>query len=177
MSQRRGHAPGPKAAGGFSMMELLVAVLVMGVGVLGVTGLQLVSLQNNRDALLRGEAVQMAYDILDRIRVNQPSAGYDGVDMDDDPPGFVDCVAGACTAANMVTFDVGTWKCSLGGFNDHATCDEYRDNNIIPDDAVQPGLPDGDGSIEVNGAGVVTVTVEWTGFDNATQTIVINSQG
>ena len=55
---------------GFSMMELLVAVLVMGIGVLGVTGLQLVSLQNNQGSLVRAEAVQLAYGMLDRIRVN-----------------------------------------------------------------------------------------------------------
>ena len=57
---------------GFSLIEILVAVLVMGVGVLGVTGLQMVSLQNNRDALLRTEALQMAYDI-DRVD-NGPQA-------------------------------------------------------------------------------------------------------
>ncbi|NOX51847.1 MAG: type IV pilus modification protein PilV [Gammaproteobacteria bacterium] len=72
----------PKQAKGFSMLELLVAVLVMGVGVLGVTGLQMVSLQNNQDALLRGDALQQAYDILDRIRVNPgaavPGIAYDG---------------------------------------------------------------------------------------------------
>ena len=42
-----------KAEHGFSMIELLVAVLVMGIGVLGITGLQMVSLQNNRGALVR----------------------------------------------------------------------------------------------------------------------------
>jgi len=59
-----------KKIAGFSMIELLVAVLVMGIGVLGITGLQMVSLQNNRGALLRSEAVMLAYDMLDRIRAN-----------------------------------------------------------------------------------------------------------
>lgn len=158
------------------MMELLVAVLVMGVGVLGVTGLQLVSLQNNRDALLRGEAVQQAYDILDRIRVNQPSAAYDGVDMDDDPPGFQDCMAGACTTAEMVAYDIGSWKCSLGAHMDHATCTSMRDNGILPAQTAMPGLPDGDGSIAVNGVSI-TVTVQWRGFDDQMQTVTVNSQG
>ena len=64
-----------RSARGFSMIELLVAVLVMGIGVLGITGLQMVSLQNNRGALVRAEAVQLAYDMLDRIRAN-PGANY-----------------------------------------------------------------------------------------------------
>ena len=81
---------------GFSMTELLVAVLVMGVGVLGVTGLQLISLQNNQDALLRSEAVMLAYDMIDRVRANVPVdvAGgvmtetklYADVAKDADPP-------------------------------------------------------------------------------------------
>ena len=67
-----------RAARGFSMIELLVAVLVMGIGVLGITGLQMVSLQNNRGALTRADAVQLAYDMLDRMRAN-PGAAYAGL--------------------------------------------------------------------------------------------------
>ncbi len=177
------HAKGflPKRAKGFSMLELLVAVLVMGVGVLGVTGLQMVSLQNNQDALLRGDALQQAYDIMDRIRVNPgiavPGIAYDGVDMGDDPPNPTDCVANECTAAQIRNFDVAVWKCSLGSFNDDNICITLRTNEVILDPNPQPGLPDGDGSIEVDGAGVITVTVEWTGFNDTTQTIAIDSQG
>ena len=170
-----------KKQAGFSMMELLVAVLVMGVGVLGVTGLQLISLQNNQDALLRSEAVQLAYDILDRIRVN-PGAGvpglpYDGVDLDDVPVAPADCFAANCTPAQMVAFDIATWKCSLGGFNGEGVCGDLRDDGILPGTNVQPGLPDGDGSIEVDAAGLITITVEWNGFNNQPQTIEITSQG
>ena len=167
---------------GFSMMELLVAVLVMGVGVLGVTGMQLISLQNNQDALLRAEAVQQAYDILDRIRVNPgvgavPGIAYDGVDLADSPAAPTDCHANVCTPAQMVAFDIAVWKCSLGGFNAEDVCGDLRDDGVLPPDDEQPGLPSGDGAIEVDGAGVVTITVEWDGFDNQTQTITIESQG
>ena len=58
---------------GFSMIELLVAVLVMGIGVLGITALQMVSLQNNRGALMRSEATLRTYDVMDRIRAAQLS--------------------------------------------------------------------------------------------------------
>ena len=170
-----------KKQAGFSMMELLVAVLVMGVGVLGVTGLQLISLQNNQDALLRSEAVQLAYDILDRIRVNPgagvPGSQYNGIALDDAPVAPPDCMAGDCTPAQMVAFDVASWKCSLGGFNDEEVCSDLEDDGVLPGTNLQPGLPDGDGSIAVDGAGIITITVQWNGFNNQPQTISISSQG
>lgn len=164
------------------MIELLVAVLVMGVGVLGVTGMQLLSLQNNQAALLRAEAVQFAYDILDRIRVNPgtgavPGIAYDGVNLAADPTVPTDCHANNCTPAQMVTFDISVWKCSLGGFNQVDVCGDLRTAGVLPPTTAQPGLPDGDGSIAIDGAGTVTVVVQWNGFDNQPQTITIESQG
>lgn len=166
---------------GFTMIELLVAVLVMGIGVLGVAGLQLVSLQNNRESLARAEAVSLAYDILDRIRLNPgggvAGADYDGVDFEDDPPVETNCIDANCSEAQMVNFDLASWKCSLGAYHEHDTCTGMRDNELIPDSDVQPGLANGDGSIAVDADGVVTVSVRWTGFDNQLQTITVVSQG
>ncbi len=164
---------------GFSMIELLVAVLVMGVGVLGVTGLQMVSLQNNRDALLRSEAVQLAYDVIDRVRVN-PAAGaaaYAPVAFDDDPAAHADCFNVACSGAQMAVFDISMWKCTLGSHGQHGVCDALRAGNFLPPLTDQPGLPDGEGQIAVNGAGVITVTVQWTGFAGELQSVVVESQG
>jgi type IV pilus assembly protein PilV len=163
------------------MIELLVAVLVMGIGVLGVTGLQMVSLQNNRDALLRTEALQMAYDILDRIRVN-PGAGvaganYDGVGFDDTPSAPSDCVANNCSAAQIAAFDVAMWQCALGGHNEDDVCVDLRDDELLPEITAQPGLPDGVGQIAVDGAGAITVSVRWSGFGDVQQTINLDSQG
>src|SRR5690606_25085302 len=116
MADSSRHFPGRCAAAGsrgFSLIELLVAVLVMGIGVLGVTALQMVSLQNNRAALERGEAVHLAYDMMDRIRAN-PGAAYGGVGFGDGPPAAPNCVAGVCTADQMRAFDQASWKCVLG---------------------------------------------------------------
>ena len=170
-----------RASAGFSMIELLVAVLVLGIGVLGVTALQMVSLQNNREALLRAEAVQLAYDMMDRIRANPVGTPlgdpYGGLDLADTPPASNDCHAGNCTSDNMVDFDQAVWKCSLGGFNDDANCTDLRDAGVLPPAADQPGLPDGDGSIVVDGVtGIITIRVEWTDRTGATQAITINSR-
>lgn len=172
---------------GFSMMELLVAVLVMGVGVLGVTGLQLISLQNNQDALLRSEAVMLAYDMIDRVRANVPVdvAGgvmtetklYADVAKDADPPavGANDCMTADCTPAAMVNFDLAYWKCSLGAHNEHAVCEALREADRLPAVEAQPGLPAGRGVVEIDGD-MVIVTVEWEGFNNEIQTVTVRSK-
>jgi type IV pilus assembly protein PilV len=167
-----------KAEHGFSMIELLVAVLVMGIGVLGITGLQMVSLQNNRGALVRAEAVQLAYDMLDRIRAN-PGSNYGGVNLATPPAAATDCYASACTAAQMVVFDQTVWKCSLGLWNTNANCAAFRNGTTLPLAVNQPGLPSGDGQIAFNaGTGVVTITVQWQEANQPTPTTIsIDSQG
>ncbi len=163
---------------GFSMIELLVAVLVMGIGVLGITGLQMVSLQNNRGALVRGEAVQLAYGMLDRIRAN-PGSNYGGLNLATAPAAAQDCYAAACTAAQMVTFDQSVWKCSLGKWNTNANCVPLRDGTILPAADKEPGLPSGDGQIAVNaGTGIITITVQWQEPNQPAPTsISIDSEG
>ena len=166
---------------GFSMIELLVAVLVMGIGVLGVSALQMVSLQNNRGALQRAEAVQLAYDMMDRIRANPSGipagSDYAGLDIAEGPPNPVNCNAQVCTQAQMISFDQAIWKCSLGSFNETNVCQTLRAAEVIADEDEQPGLANGDGSIAVNGNGVVTITVQWSESGNQVRTISINSQG
>ena len=169
------------ASKGFSMIELLVAVLVMGIGVLGVTGLQVVSLQNNRAALMQADATQLAYNMMDRIRANPAGnprgQAYNGLALDADPPAGGNCVTNNCSAVQMVNFDQALWKCQLGKFNTHDECVRLRNDALLPADTLQPGLPEGDGAIEVTGAGMIQVRVQWQGLDGNLRTVVVESQG
>lgn len=159
---------------GFSMVELLVAVLVMGIGVLGITGLQVVSLQNNRAALMRSEATQLAYDMLDRIRANPVGAAY-ALDTADDPPNGGNCHTGNCSSAQMVAFDQAVWKCQLGAYDAHSECTRLRGADLIPSLLQQPGLPNGNGSVVLNG-NVITVTVTWDGVNGQDQNVTVDSR-
>ncbi|MFW6092456.1 MAG: type IV pilus modification protein PilV [Pseudomonadota bacterium] len=171
---------------GFSLIELLVAVLVMGIGVLGVTALQLVSMQNNRAALMRADAVQLAHDMMDRIRANPAGspagAAYDGLAMGDAPPnppsGY--CVSGPCSTDQMVALDQAMWKCMLGSYVDDDVCSNMYDEGLLPanagGDGQQAGLPSGDGSVSVDGSGLVEVTVQWKDADGAVQNVTIDSR-
>ncbi len=148
---------------GNTLMELLVAVLVVGVGALGVAKLQLMSSQNNRAALHHSTATMLADDMLERLRAN-PSAAYPAMALGDAPPAFVDCLSAACTPQQIAAFDATVWKCSLGNWHDDAQCRAARAAGALAPPDRQPGLPGGDGALSVN-AGVATVTVAWNGSD------------
>lgn len=55
---------------GSSMLEILIAVLVLAIGLLGVAALQARALKNNQSALERSQAVALAYFIFDAMRAN-----------------------------------------------------------------------------------------------------------
>ncbi|WP_116301633.1 type IV pilus modification protein PilV [Alkalilimnicola ehrlichii] len=59
---------------GFSLLEVLVAVLVLAIGLLGVAGLQAVSMRVNFNSEMRTQATFLAYDVLDRMRANRAAA-------------------------------------------------------------------------------------------------------
>jgi len=56
---------------GFSMIEVLVAIVIITFGLLGVAGLQITGLKNNQSAFNRSTANVLAYDMLDRMRANK----------------------------------------------------------------------------------------------------------
>ena len=92
---------------GFTMVELMVAVLVLAIGLLGLAGLQVWGLSNNHNAYLRTQATLLAQDIIERMRSNS------GVDYTADCASFtatsVDCSANACTAGQMAGYDLSAW--------------------------------------------------------------------
>ena len=59
---------------GFSLIEMLIALIVFSVGLLAVAGLQTVSKQSNYEALQRTSAAQVAYGLLEDMRVNGAAA-------------------------------------------------------------------------------------------------------
>jgi len=103
---------------GFSLVEVLVSVVIMSVGILGVAGLQVLSLQQNRSSLFRSEALMLGSDMLDRMRAN-PLVNYAGFDFRDLPPSAINCVDESCTPAQMKDFDIAWWRCSINHLADN----------------------------------------------------------
>jgi len=68
----------PQKTRGVSLIEVLVAVLVLSVGLLGLAALQSFSLQANQGAYHRTQAVNVAYELADFYRANRGNpAGVD----------------------------------------------------------------------------------------------------
>lgn len=56
---------------GFTLLEVMIAVFVLALGLLGLASLQMISLKNNHSAQYRTSATIIAYDIIDRMRLNR----------------------------------------------------------------------------------------------------------
>ncbi len=95
---------------GFTLVEVLVALVVLAVGMLGIAGLYVESLRAGRTSIFRTTAVYLAADMADRIRANpQAAADYAGVG-----PGSnaFNCVNGVniCSSTQMAQDDWFSWQ-------------------------------------------------------------------
>ncbi len=136
----------PHTATGFTLIEILIAVLVLSIGLLGLASLQANGLRNNYGAYARSQAMILANDMADRIRANPTGASsglYNDISVPASDPG--------CRTAN----------CTPNQIRDHDTANWYA--------SVQNLLPAGTGSVTGNGT-VFTITVRWDDRDGAAGT-------
>lgn len=71
----------PARMQGVGLIEVLIAVLVLAVGLLGIAAMQATALRNSQSALERSIAVTQSYAILDAMRANQAVASIGGYDL------------------------------------------------------------------------------------------------
>lgn len=139
MTIRRAGGGGRRRQVGFSMIEVLIALVVLAFGLLGLALMQTLNLRYTQSAQQRTLAVNLASELLDTMRTNRSQlaayamakADFDSIDFSDGCPTF-----DPATAAR----NVERWQCevkeSLG--------------------------PDAYAIVDVSGAPTVSVTVVWT---------------
>lgn len=108
MNTRRTHVNRAIRQRGITMVESLVALVVISVGMLGIAGLYLSSLQASRTAKLRSHAVELTSSIADRIRANRDAVTDYNLAADGTPTA-VDCETKICTARQIAQDDLATW--------------------------------------------------------------------
>lgn len=150
LSTSSGRAPGGAHARGLSLLEVLIALLVLMAGFLALGGLQTVSLANNHSAYLRSQAVIQAHDMADRMYANSAgvqAGAYNSITgLPGSPP---TCLTTAtteealsaidCTPAEMAQFDAQEWNSTNA--------------NVLPSGQGTVVGPDGNG--------VYTITISW----------------
>ncbi len=122
---------------GFTLIEVLVALLIMSIGLLGLAALQATSLKASHGAYSRGQAVFLAYDMMDRMRANRTQALAGAYDRNygDAPP----AVSGILSDDDLNDWIFNFVRVLLPGNN-----------------------PGGDASIAcIAATGVCTVTLQW----------------
>ena len=109
---------------GMSLIEVLVAVLVFSIGLIGLAGMLIIAAQANRGAYLRTQASFLAQAMADRMRANLGgvwSGGYDSgsYPIAGAPP---DCASAAgCSPAQVARRDQLHWSRQLAQFLPQAT--------------------------------------------------------
>jgi len=123
---------------GSSMIEILVAVFILAVGLLGLASLQMVSLKNINNTQFQTLATTYAYDMAERMRSNREGlSGYDNILSTVADP---NCTT--CTPAQMAQLDGFEW------------------NSLIQSTVMNGGLPEGKGTVTKNGS-VYDIEIKW----------------
>lgn len=126
---------------GFTLLEVLVAVVVLSIGLLGLAMMQVESLKYNTDAYLRTQATILAYEIIDRMRANSAAARAGDYVASVAPSPAENCgeTGGCATTTALANYDLSVWYSRL--------------NQALP--------PDGTPSRIERAGNTHTITIRW----------------
>jgi type IV pilus assembly protein PilV len=106
---------------GFTMIEIMVAVFILGIGVIGIAGMQLHALRTTQQSTFQTIAIELASGMADRMRANEhrmklvdsvnPFLNLDFQSTTEtvaEP--VVSCYASDCDAMELAQFDIYEWK-------------------------------------------------------------------
>lgn len=143
---------------GLTLLEILIAIVILAVGLLGVAGLQASALRNNHSAYLKSQATAMVMDMADRIRANPRGAalyaGYDSTSAKPENPG---CLSNGCSSSQLSQYDLYEWHQQLTNLK-------------------QPLLPGGRGLVTLNGDTYSVIILWQEAWDNSTHAQCIADQ-
>ena len=143
---------------GMSLIEVLIAVFVLSIGLLGVTALQLTSKRASQEALQRTTATMLAQDIVERMRANPAqlstytNAGATRT-LTGSTMSSVDC-SSDCTAGQLAQYDLYEWENAIAGVT--AQSGGSNVGGLVSPTACVTG--------PAGGSGVYEIAVAWRGL-------------
>lgn len=157
---------GPRERG-VTLIEVLVAVLLFSLGLIGIAGLLVVSSKANHAAYLRTQATFLAESLVDRMRANPVGVWNDEYDdsypVTGSDPG---CVTAACTPTDISSHDKAVWSTLLDSSlpNASASVECTKDGSYTPSAAQIAKRPPFGGSCTI----LITWNERGLGADDGT---------
>ncbi len=157
---------------GFTILEVLIAFVILAVGLLGIVELQFLSKKFTHQAAQRTLAVSYADAIIERIRANPGallsytrSTALGGENFD--AASMPDCSRNICSASEIAQQDLQDWEHMMDG--NTVTVDGKASSGLISAKACFDFLP---ASHMIRG-GLLTVRVQWAGLDALSDAVTI----
>ena len=167
---------------GATLLEVMIAAVILGIGLLGIAALQMTSLQGSGNAEYRGRSSDLAWSLADRMRANLP--GITNYASSTTAAGF-NCVAptpcamypgsttvvSLCSAAQIAAYDL--WEISCSNGRKKRISDGFPEDN---DGGVRGELPGGNMFVTstTNASGIISsilITWQTRATDNAAETL------
>lgn len=112
----------PETQKGTTLLEMMIALFVLAIGLLGVLSMQIKSMQFNQSSYYYTQAVYLANDILENMRSTPEAAETYLLGLAEaDPVAAVDCeVPGVvCTPEQMRNFALAQWRENIASTLSH----------------------------------------------------------
>ncbi len=105
--------------GGVSLIEALVAIVIMATGIMGIVGVQLRTLSDTQTSVRRAQAIRLIDDLGERMKVN-PSASTNvnafvmdwasGSSVPATSQASKSCATSLCSHTELANYDIREWK-------------------------------------------------------------------
>lgn len=100
----------PTGQRGVGLIEVMIAVLVLGIGLLGILTLQNNALRLNQVSYYYSQASVMISDITEKVRSNIAASEAYTLNFNDAPTSTADCIASPCTPNQLAQWQLAQWR-------------------------------------------------------------------
>jgi len=106
---------GPDSQRGVTLIEVLVAVVILAFGLIGLAGLQTTAITSNQLSMQYTQVSNLAQNLSERMRANRDAVFANSYNMAAGVPGSptVNCGTTVCTSAQQAAWDLAVWYASL----------------------------------------------------------------
>lgn len=163
---------------GVTLIEVLIAVIILSVGLLGIAGLQVATAKFRMGSSARAATANLYSDYTDRVRLNPSMSGPNAV------TGSTDTALSSATDNSLYAYQA-TWATQQSSITLSTACDTSSSAACSPSNRatsdmlawrkrVRDGLPQGSVFVQGNRKTGIKVTLMWFDKDNTDKQVNTN---